>query len=140
MCGRFVTLQLFLVALFSRNTNPAWRTEAGVTLGRRDIHVTHTGSVWFSCQFCGRRFKSEPGRDCHEELHTGVGYTCRTCGMIFSVKANLQRHTEAVHEKRTYPCHICNKHFSQAASLVRHQKASCLRISGEQQQSKKSGI
>ena len=69
---------------------------------------TASGTL-LGCRFCSKTFHSDSGRSQHERLHMGQSLPCGTCGRLFSNKHHLQRHTEAVHQKKTYSCDMCDK-------------------------------
>ena len=46
--------------------------------------------------------------------------TCDYCGINFALKANLRRHTKAVHKKIKYKCKVCGKTLSGHEHLKRH--------------------
>ena len=51
-------------------------------------------------------------------------YTCKSCSKMFSSNSNLERHTQAVHEKiRNFKCGECAKEFYNRADLDRHTSA-----------------
>lgn len=84
---------------------------------------TKCGNI-YPCRVCGRTLLSIMGRNRHEALHLGKGFACPVCKKVFTMKTNLQRHIDGVHEKKTHVCQHCNIEYS-AAYYLRHHLKNC---------------
>ena len=50
---------------------------------------------------------------------------CNSCDKIFSLKGNLEKHLNVLHEEvNGYKCHMCNKYFGQMSNFETHFKIS----------------
>ena len=111
---------------------PMLMVPAGCAISGSSSSGNPTGH--FPCQYCGRVLHSRTGKQQHERLHEGRGFSCRHCDKSFTTNAALVRHVNGVHERQRYPCYRCNRTFCQLGHLRSHQKKSCTGILSASQQ------
>lgn len=89
----------------------------------------------YPCRYCGRVLMSLVGRQQHERLHTGQGFTCDFCGKSFTTNSARQRHISGVHERKRFPCDQCIRTFCQLGHLNVHRSKCHSGSSAEQMDS-----
>ncbi|OJA12943.1 hypothetical protein AZE42_10232, partial [Rhizopogon vesiculosus] len=89
----------------------------------RDSRCPHTNSkhsVEYECTYCDRTFKSEAGRDQHEEAKHPE-YECSYCDRTFKTEAGRDQHEEVKHPE--YECSYCDRTFKTEAGRDQHEEA-----------------
>ncbi|KAH7704193.1 hypothetical protein AAVH_28619, partial [Aphelenchoides avenae] len=76
----------------------------------------------FKCQHCDKAFTSSSALATHVKTHSGEKpYACDFCKHRSAMKANLQRHVEAMHEGvKPFSCDRCDESSSQRQQLDNH--------------------
>uniref|UniRef100_A0A8C6FGA8 Zinc finger imprinted 2 n=1 Tax=Moschus moschiferus TaxID=68415 RepID=A0A8C6FGA8_MOSMO len=96
----------------------------------------------YKCEFCERDFSTRPGREKHQQVHTGKKpFVCKQCGEAFYLMPHLTRHQKThadgksltqradvygrvrIQSQDCHECFQCGKAFIQAAHLFQHLKA-----------------
>lgn len=58
---------------------------------------THNGEKSYACRFCGKTYGAKAIVKKHELIHTGERLKCEECGIEFTQKSSLMRHTKRIH-------------------------------------------
>lgn len=91
------------------------------------VEDTHEGSK--ADLFGVHLFDILPGADLSalafwtHRVPPAFGCCVRDCYSVLFRKADLLRHTQAVHEKDVYPCEMCQLSYSRRDNLLRHIRA-----------------
>lgn len=91
----------------------------------------HEAETYRTCDVCGRQFGRlaslmEHMRSKHPENvpeKYRCSFKCLHCGLLFTRRHTLRRHTENKHEGKTYTCDVCGKIFRSRRYIVRHKKS-----------------
>ena len=77
----------------------------------------------FKCE-CGMMFSSRSHLLRHSSVHTGLRpFACRECDSTFAQKDHLRRHIKCMHVgARPFKCQTCGANFSQKCNLLVHVK------------------
>lgn len=86
---------------------------------RRSVHE---GWRRFECQRCGARFRYSTGLRAHLVEHGDASaFKCCSCPRAFRSKLGMQRHQQAVHERRRpFHCDDCALSFPTTSELHKH--------------------
>jgi len=128
MCGgRYVNLQHHMVIHFTDNykyvcsvCKKAFRLAARL----RKHKSVHTGVRPYTCQDCGRRYRTCAYLKTHiRTVHTGEEkkFVCSICGKAFNRKIKLTSHMYVHTDEKAYSCETCGKAFKKKGQLVIHQ-------------------
>ena len=49
-----------------------------------------------------------------------MAFNCEICASTFTVKSNLQKHTNAIQKKIGYPCELCEKSYTSQQNPAFH--------------------
>lgn len=96
----------------------------------------------YRCEFFDRNFSTRPGREKHQQIHTGKKpFVCKQCGEAFYLMLHLTRHQKThsdgksltqradvygrvrIQSQDYHECFQCGKAFIQAVHLFQHLKA-----------------
>ncbi|CAB0032065.1 unnamed protein product [Trichogramma brassicae] len=67
------------------------------------------------------RFPSERYLETHIlSKHSGIKFTCDTCGKEYSSKSEIKSHINALHNKILHACNICGKKFMHKTTIRMH--------------------
>uniref|UniRef100_A0A336M133 CSON009853 protein n=1 Tax=Culicoides sonorensis TaxID=179676 RepID=A0A336M133_CULSO len=85
------------------------------------IRAHENPSQRFTCDECGRSYKSESNLIQHKIVHQNKIFACKVCGREFNAPQNLQQHMR-IHkpDRRTYPCNHCSHVFTFKSALNLH--------------------
>lgn len=89
-------------------------------------HTTkvHNNERNFTCDVCGKGFKSGETLKSHSMVHKGIkredGARCEICHAWISRKKQLRRHIIEIHQAQKVSCDICHKVYPNVKSLVTH--------------------
>lgn len=91
----------------------------------------HEAETYRTCDVCGRQFgrlaslmehmRSKHPENVPEKYRRS--FKCMHCGLLFTRRHTLRRHTENKHEGKTYTCDVCGKIFRSRRYIARHKKA-----------------
>lgn len=92
-----------------------------------NIHRSECLDASFTCEHCGRKFKSKLGRDYHRiSAHEkSQRHVCHICDKRFSIKARYDGHMNVHYQRRPHQCKICKSRFTCRQTLLKHVKHSC---------------
>ena len=93
------------------------------TYVKKHIRSVHMQEKSHKCSQCFKSFNAKFNMLKHfQEQHTGVCYTCSTCGRIFKHESSLQKHLPIHTGYRKYVCHVCNHSSIQSTPFWAHMK------------------
>lgn len=98
---------------------------SSVTTGNQpSADSTDDGSQMLKYRFgvAGPMFAPEPSKIKHEPTAQGLTTVlpCSTCGITFSSKAALDKHSRCAHASETFSCKYCTSTFHSSPGLTRH--------------------
>ncbi|XP_075224471.1 uncharacterized protein LOC142326139 isoform X2 [Lycorma delicatula] len=86
----------------------------------RHIRVVHSSQNMYSCDQCGREFKSMRNLSLHYTLHTGVKpFTCDHCSKSFVYKSTYIVHMKGHDADNSFNCELCPNTFNNKAEFRR---------------------
>ncbi|KAJ6646363.1 Zinc finger imprinted 3 [Pseudolycoriella hygida] len=104
----------------SRFTCPICKKKLS-TKGNLKVHLeTHKPKGKFSCDKCGRIFKTYINLVRHRKYHSGDKFSCPTCSRVYPTKSTLRAHIITHSDIRPHTCHICYKTFKRNQDLKFH--------------------
>jgi len=85
-------------------------------------HVQYCkGKKLFSCNFCGKNFRTPRDVERHMRTHTGERpFGCTVCGKKFGDSSVLKKHMRRHSNERPFFCDVCGKSFFCKSSLQQH--------------------
>ncbi|OAX38468.1 hypothetical protein K503DRAFT_718149 [Rhizopogon vinicolor AM-OR11-026] len=83
------------------------------------MHTKSKHPAEYECSHCDRTFKTEAGRDQHEEVKHPE-YECSYCDRTFKTEAGRDQHEEAKHPE--YECSYCDRTFKTEAGRDQHEE------------------
>ncbi|KAJ8667821.1 hypothetical protein QAD02_009484 [Eretmocerus hayati] len=84
--------------------------------------ATHQIKNLFSCELCGKRFKSKTYARKHIQFHSkDKPFSCDICGKAFKWSDSLLRHKVFHINKEAFSCGICNKPFKTKNAVKLHE-------------------
>lgn len=88
---------------------------------RAHIKGVHTTERPYTCDTCGKSYKTKEAVIQHSHSHKEGRFKCEECGKIFILKAAYQAHIKQVHlGERLSICSTCGKSFSTPYGLKLH--------------------
>ncbi|XP_037052363.1 zinc finger protein 1 homolog [Bradysia coprophila] len=104
----------------SRFTCPTCKKKLS-TKGNLKVHLeTHKPKGKFSCDKCGRIFKTYINLVRHRKYHSGDKFSCPTCSRVYPTKSTLRAHIITHSNVRPHDCPICHKTFKRNQDLKFH--------------------
>ena len=93
-----------------------------ITEKDEDLDVLVLDRNLFGCSLCDYTSKFKQNVKFHTVTHTKVkAHPCSYCGMLFTQKSSMRRHTRSVHTKESeHQCPLCYQTFTLRSSLTRH--------------------
>ncbi|XP_062563344.1 zinc finger protein 311-like [Armigeres subalbatus] len=85
-----------------------------------------------TCRICARRFIKGWDFIRHEQSHEKEKFSCETCGKTYKTSVQLTKHERVHTEEKPYDCPACGMMFGSPASVTRHKKT-CPKIVLDQQ-------
>lgn len=83
-------------------------------------HCSQSYKQIFSCDTCGKSFRSRISLSSHVKVHLKKQFTCEICDKSFTTHSHLITHMRTHTGTKPYSCDQCGKSFSQRGTLVRH--------------------
>ncbi|XP_055607073.1 zinc finger protein 816-like [Uranotaenia lowii] len=76
----------------------------------------------FTCEFCGRRFKTKPALNSHLKTHEGEPiFTCQYCDYKAIKYQYVRNHVKSQHKKsNAFECDICQLVFTRKSGMMDH--------------------
>nr|XP_054924923.1 zinc finger protein 205-like [Dermacentor andersoni] len=89
---------------------------------KRALHADPANRNWFKCHYCRVSFPHRDRLMVHLQKHTGTGFfDCFLCVRKFASEQNLLRHVRTVHgASENFPCHLCPRTFTRKDNLLAH--------------------
>lgn len=81
---------------------------------------THTGSMRYECNICGKRYPYSASLRNHIKAHAKVKFKCAYCKRTFDANEELQKHLIIHGDQVLLTCDICNESFKDDARLKKH--------------------
>ena len=80
----------------------------------------HTGQYSHFCSICKKGYSNPYNYKIHMRAHEGRGYSCDFCGKVFKSQ-HAKRYHEAEHTgKHNFICEMCNKGFIIKSQYIKH--------------------
>ena len=101
----------------------------------RHMRNQHTEELWYQCQVCEERFKSNAMKRIHEDREHEIEIYCKLCNNVFYKTSDLRYHRRVVHgpekiSEHAFSCDICFRVFYSQEHLqnhkVRHKSHKCI--------------
>jgi len=73
----------------------------------------------FSCETCGKLFKTRKCLKRHSVIHLSASHPCETCGKCFKTGKEMRQHALRHNDVR-HPCEQCGKDFNTPRDLRKH--------------------
>ncbi|XP_073832082.1 uncharacterized protein isoform X2 [Musca autumnalis] len=84
------------------------------------IHIDESSDTAFTCDDCGRQYKSKILLDTHrKQAHKERDNVCTICGNAFKLKNQLVNHMK-LHLEKNIPCPHCDKKYARQFDLNVH--------------------
>jgi len=80
----------------------------------------HTVERLYGCGWCGKMFRCKMDLNQHTKLHTGNKYVFSVYGEAFIICPNLDSHVRTNTGEKPYLCCTCGIHFTQKWALTKH--------------------
>ena len=80
----------------------------------------HTGQYSYFCDQCRRGFVTKSNYENHKRGHDGRGYSCDYCGKLFKSPTGLKYHMAEHTRKYKFTCEICAKGFHENKPFIKH--------------------
>jgi KRAB domain-containing zinc finger protein len=87
----------------------------------RSHMLTHMQERNYSCERCGKAYKSKGALTRHMKRHDGPAFPCTLCGRSYTTKGTLTRHIKRHQNRREFECNLCGFEFFQSEDLRVHQ-------------------
>ncbi|KAK4037765.1 zinc finger protein 2 isoform X2 [Daphnia magna] len=99
-----------------------------VRVHKRTVHGSKDEQFLFTCELCGKRFKTNFELKKHLDKHPSednpLPYQCKYCDSRFPDKAQQITHSNTLHANEgEYVCHICGKKVKTETALENHVKS-----------------
>ncbi|XP_031846022.2 uncharacterized protein LOC116432791 [Nomia melanderi] len=83
--------------------------------------LIHTGSKRFACDLCDYRSNQKSNLESHRKRHTKeYAFECEECQKGFFVKTEYLEHMNVHTRKQLYPCEHCGKSYPYKKNLLAH--------------------
>ena len=92
--------------------------ETDILLSVKEPEIIYPGEN-FECNKT-LEIKEESKKLDHEGKELTKQFECNLCNAEYTLKGNLQKHIETIHDGKRYDCTICDKSFAQKGTLKRH--------------------
>ena len=83
---------------------------------------SHVIGAEYSCETCGKCFKTRKERKKHSLRHNDVRYPCETCGKDFNTPRDLRKHIARHLNKKLILCPVCARSVTSENHLKLHMR------------------
>ena len=84
---------------------------------------SHVDGAGYTCETCGKSFRSHKERKQHSLRHNNVRHPCDTCGKDFNTPRDLRKHIKRHLNKKMVLCPVCARGVTSEAHLNLHMRS-----------------
>ncbi|XP_045781035.1 zinc finger protein 492-like [Maniola jurtina] len=94
-----------------------------ITLLKAHIRKVHCSVQRYTCEFCGLSFTAKYLLNRHTVVHERSKVQCLVCKRMLSKRTNLSVHMRFVHRQGELKCDKCDQRFEKRSQYTRHKSS-----------------